>query len=144
MRFFAEEKQSGTWELLLTKPLTGWQIVLGKYFAGLVLVLLALLPTLIYYASVSYLAQPAGNVDSGQFWGSFIGLFFLAAVYAAIGTFSSSLSNNQITAFITAWCCVSFSITDLMYCPVFSAAEFNVNLSKILAFMHITNPSAAE
>ena len=102
MRFFAEEKQSGTWELLLTKPLTGWQIVIGKYFAGLVLVLLALLPTLIYYASVSYLAQPAGNVDSGQFWGSFIGLFFLAAVYAAIGTFSSSLSNNQITAFIIA------------------------------------------
>lgn len=102
MRFFAEEKQSGTWELLITKPLSAWRIVLGKYFAGLVLVLLALLPTLIYYATVSYLAQPVGNVDSGQFWGSFIGLFFLAAVYVAIGIFASSLSKNQIIAFIVA------------------------------------------
>lgn len=102
MRFFAEEKQTGTWELLLTKPLTEWQIVLGKYLAGLVLVLLALLPTLIYYVTVSCLAQPVGNVDSGQFWGSFIGLFFLAVVYVAIGTFSSSFSKNQIIAFIAA------------------------------------------
>ncbi|MHB9054596.1 MAG: gliding motility-associated ABC transporter permease subunit GldF [Paludibacteraceae bacterium] len=102
MRFFAEEKQIGTWELLLTRPLTEWQIVLGKYLAGLVLVLLALLPTLIYYITVSYLAQPAGNVDSGQFWGSFIGLLFLAVVYVAIGTFSSSFSKNQIIAFIAA------------------------------------------
>ncbi len=102
MRFFAEEKQSGTWELIATKPLSAWQIVLGKYFAGLLLVILALLPTIIYYTSVSHLAQPAGNVDSGQFWGSFIGLFFLAAVYAAIGVFASSITRNQIVAFIVA------------------------------------------
>ncbi len=102
MRFFAEERQSGTWELLITKPLTSWQIVLGKYFAGLTLVITALVPTLIYYATVSYLAQPRGNVDSGQFWGSFIGLIFLAAVYVAIGVFSSSLSQNQVVAFITS------------------------------------------
>ena len=102
MRLFAEEKQTGTWELLVTKPLSKLQLVLGKYFAGWVLVALALLPTLIYYFSVSYLAEPVGNVDSGAFWGSFIGLFFLAGVYVAIGTFSSSLSNNQIISFVVA------------------------------------------
>lgn len=102
MRLFAEEKQTGTWELLVTKPLSRLQLVFGKYLAGWVLVTLALLPTLIYYFSVSYLAEPAGNIDSGAFWGSFIGLFFLAGVYVAIGTFSSSLSNNQIISFVVA------------------------------------------
>ncbi len=102
MRFFAEEKQTGTWELIQTKPLSAWQIVLGKYFAGLLLVVLALLPTIIYYISVSYLAQPVGNVDAGQFWGSFIGLIFLAAAYTSIGIFASSITRNQIVAFIIA------------------------------------------
>ena len=102
MRFFAEEKQTGTWELIITKPLTTRQIVLGKYFAGTILVILALIPTLIYFYTVSYLAEPIGNVDAGQFWGSFIGLIFLAAVYTAIGTFTSSLTKNQIIAFIFA------------------------------------------
>jgi len=102
MRLFAEEKQTGTWELLVTKPLSKLQIVLGKYLAGWLLVTLALVPTLLYYFSVSYLAEPVGNIDSGAFWGSFIGLFFLAAVYVAIGVFSSSLSNNQIISFVVA------------------------------------------
>ena len=102
MRLFAEEKQTGTWELLITKPLSRLQIALGKFFAGWVLVSMALLPTLLYYFSVSYLAEPVGNVDSGAFLGSFIGLFFLAAVYVAIGTFSSSLTNNQIVSFVVA------------------------------------------
>lgn len=102
MRFFAEEKQTGTWEFLTTKPLTDWQIVLGKYFAGTIVVVLALIPTVIYYFSVSQIAEPRGNMDGGQFWGSFIGLLFLAMIYTAIGTFASSLSKNQITAFIFA------------------------------------------
>lgn len=102
MRLFAEEKQTGTWELLVTKPLSKTQIVLGKYLAGLLLVVLALVPTVLYYFSVSYLAEPVGNVDSGAFWGSFIGLVFLAAVYVSIGTFASSLSNNQIVSFVVA------------------------------------------
>ncbi|MDR3652056.1 MAG: gliding motility-associated ABC transporter permease subunit GldF [Paludibacter sp.] len=102
MRLFAEEKQTGTWEILITKPISKTQIVLGKYFAGLTLVTLALLPVLLYYISVSYLAEPIGNVDSGAFWGSFIGLFFLAVIYVAIGTFSSSISNNQIISFVAA------------------------------------------
>jgi ABC-2 type transport system permease protein len=102
MRLFAEEKQTGTWELLITKPIGRLQIVLGKYLAGWMLVSIALLPTLIYYFTVSYLSEPVGNIDSGAFWGSFIGLFLLASVYVAIGTFASSLSKNQIIAFIIA------------------------------------------
>lgn len=102
MRLLSEEKQTGTWELLVTKPLSKLQIVSGKYLSGLLLVVLALLPTLLYYFSVAYLAEPIGNVDSGAFWGSFIGLLFLAAVYVAIGIFASSLSKNQIVSFVVA------------------------------------------
>jgi ABC-2 type transport system permease protein len=102
MRLFAEEKQTGTWELLITKPISKLQIVTGKYLAGWLLVIIALLPTLLYYFSVSYLAEPMGNVDSGAFWGSFIGLIFLSGVYVAIGLFASSLSNNQIVSFVVA------------------------------------------
>ena len=102
MRLFAEEIQTGTWELLVTKPVSKMNIVLGKYFAGLVLVTMSLLPVLLYYFSVSFLSEPQGNIDSGAFWGSFIGLFFLAAIYVAIGTFSSSLSGNQIISFVVA------------------------------------------
>ena len=102
MRLFAEEKQTGTWELLVTKPLSKFNIVLGKYFAAWILVLIALLPVVMYYFTVSYLAEPVGNVDSGSFWGSFIGLIFLASVYVAVGTFASALSSNQIVSFIIA------------------------------------------
>lgn len=102
MRLLAEEKQTGTWELLTTKPISKWAIIIGKYLAGWILVILALLPTITYYLAVSYLAEPTGNVDAGAFWGSFIGLIFLAAIYVAIGIFSSSLSNNQIISFVVA------------------------------------------
>lgn len=102
MRAFAEEKQSGTWELLVTKPVSSWQIVLGKYLSGVVVVLAALVPTVLNYFVVSYLAEPVGNVDSGAFWGSFIGLGFLAAIYMAIGIFASSLTNNQVVSFVLA------------------------------------------
>ena len=100
MRSFAEEKRTGTIEMLFTKPLSDWQIVLGKYFAGVALVLLALIPTLIYYFSVFRLSLPVGNVDSGGIWGSYIGLFFLSSAFVSIGLFSSSLTNNQILAFL--------------------------------------------
>lgn len=100
MRFFAEEKRTGTIEMLLTKPLSDWQIVGAKYLAGVALVLLALIPTLIYYFSVSRLATPVGNIDHGGIWDSYIGLFFLSATFVSIGIFSSSITNNQIFAFI--------------------------------------------
>ncbi len=100
MRFFAEERANGTIELLLTKPISRFQIVMGKAMAGWLLVVVALLPSVIWYFSVYILAEPMGNVDSGAFWGSWIGLLFLAAVYVAVGTFGSSLSSNQVVAFI--------------------------------------------
>lgn len=100
MRMIAEEKKSGTWELLVTSPLTNGQIIVAKYLASLALILLALLPTLIYYYSIVQLGDPVGNIDSAGFFGSFIGLIFIGAVFVAIGLFSSSLTDNQITAFV--------------------------------------------
>ncbi len=100
MRMFADEKKSGTIELLLTRPLSDFQIIFAKYLAGLLLVLFSILPTLIYFYSVYQLGNPVGNIDTGGTWGSFIGLFFLAGIYVAIGTLSSSFTENQIVAFI--------------------------------------------
>ncbi len=102
MRLFAEEKKSGTMELLLTHPITVQNIVLSKYLAGLLLVIFSLIPTLVYFLSVWFLGDPQGNIDTGGFWGSYIGLIFLAAVYVAIGLFASSLTDNQIISFIIA------------------------------------------
>lgn len=102
MRFFADEHKSGTIEVLMTKPLTDLQVVLAKYFAALTLVIISLIPTLIYFFSVYQLGLPKGNIDTGEMWGSYIGLVFLAASFVAIGVFSSSLTNNQIISFILA------------------------------------------
>jgi ABC-2 type transport system permease protein len=102
MRSFADEKKSGTLELLMTQPLTDLQVILAKYFAGIALVLFSLLPTLIYFISVYRLGLPPGNMDVGGMWGSYIGLFFLAAAFVAIGIFASSVSDNQIVSFVIA------------------------------------------
>jgi len=102
MRSFAEEKKSGTDELLFTRPLSETQIIIAKYLASFVLVVLALLPTLVYYFSVFQLGLPKGNIDSGSFWGSFIGLLFLAGSFTSIGIFASSLSSNQVVSFVVA------------------------------------------
>ena len=102
MRSLAEEKKEGTFELLATRPLTDWQIVMGKYLACSLIVIFALLPTLIYYVSVYQLGVTTGNVDSGAVIGSYIGLFLLASSFAAIGVFASSISKNQIIAFTIA------------------------------------------
>ncbi len=102
MRLFADEKKSGTIEFLFTQPLTEMQIVLAKYFAGLSLVIFSLIPTIVYLITVYYLGKPVGNLDLVGITGSYIGLFFLAAIYVAIGVFSSSLTENQIIAFLIA------------------------------------------
>ena len=102
MRSLAEERREGTFEILLTRPLTDWQIVLGKYFASVLLVLFALLPTLVYYYSVYTLGNPVGNIDTGAVIGSYIGLFLLGACFAAIGLFASSITKNQVIAFTIA------------------------------------------
>ncbi len=100
MRTFAEEKKDGTIELLMTKPLTDWQIILGKYLASFSLVAVALLPTLIYYLSVYSLGNPIGNIDSAAVFSSYIGLLLLGGVFTSIGIVSSALTNNQIFSFI--------------------------------------------
>lgn len=102
MRSLAEEKKEGTFELLATRPLTDWQIVLGKYFAALLIVVLSLIPTLIYYISVYQLGVIKGNIDSGAVAGSYIGLLLLGGCFTAIGIFSSSVSKNQIISFTIA------------------------------------------
>ncbi len=102
MRMIAEEKRAGTIELIYSKPITERGIVWGKYLASVVLVLLALVPCMISYFSVSVLGEMPGNLDKGGTWGAFIGLFFLASVYASAGLFASSLTDNQVIAFIIA------------------------------------------
>ncbi|MGY5848590.1 gliding motility-associated ABC transporter permease subunit GldF [Salegentibacter sp. HM20] len=102
MKSFAEEQKQGTLELLFTKPISLWQLILGKFTASLVLVILALIPSLIYVFTISELGNPPGNFDMGASLGSYFGLIFLGACYTAIGIFASSLTRNQIVAFILA------------------------------------------
>jgi len=102
MRSFSDEINSGTIELLKTKPITNWQLVLGKFFGSLILVIIAILPTLIYVFTVYQLGNPVGNINLGTTFGSFLGLLFLASSYTSIGIFSSVISKNQIVSFIIA------------------------------------------
>jgi ABC-2 type transport system permease protein len=102
MRMISEEKRLGTIELLYSRPLTESGIIGGKYLAAVTLVLLALLPLSVAYITVWLTGNPQGNIDVGGTWGSLISLFFLAAVYAAIGLFASSLTENQVISFIVA------------------------------------------
>lgn len=122
MRSLSEEKQSGTIELLATKPLRDWDIVLGKFLAGVTLLLFALLPTLLYYYTVYQLGNPKGNLDSGAILGSYIGLLLLGAAFTAMGLFASSLTRLQILAFILGMgLCLSFffAFDALSELPVF-------------------------
>lgn len=102
MRSFSDEKRMGTLELLFTKPISIKEIILGKYIGAVILIALALLPTLLYVYTISELGNPPGNWDFGSTMGSYLGLFFLVLAYTAIGIFASSLSENQIVAFIIA------------------------------------------
>lgn len=102
MKSFADEYNTGTIELLKTKPISDWQIVLGKFWASLLLVVIAIIPTFVYVFTVYKLGNPVGNIDFGSTIGSYFGLLFLAATYTAVGLFTSTLSKNQIVAFILA------------------------------------------
>lgn len=102
MKAFSDEMKMGTLELLLTKPLSLLQIVLGKYFGALILIIIAIAPTLLYIFTISELGNPPGNWDVGSTMGSFLGLLFLVFAYTSIGIFASTLTQNQIVAFITA------------------------------------------
>ena len=135
MRTFSDEIQSGTIEILKTKPITNWQIVLGKYFGSLLLILIALLPTLIYFIAVYKLGNPIGNIDVASTIGSYLGLLLLAGAFVAIGVFSSTFSANQIVSFLVA-VVVSFIF---YYLPEIVAASFPFNgyfIQKLGMYQH--------
>jgi ABC-2 type transport system permease protein len=127
MKMFAEEKKSGTIELLLTKPITDLQIVTAKYASAVVLVLCSLIPTLVYFFVIYFLAAPVGNIDVAGIAGSYIGLLFLCSAFVSIGIFCSAISGNQIVSFIFA-VILSFFF--------YSGFEF---LSSIINFQGISN-----
>ena len=102
MRSIAEERRTGTIELLLTRPISDLKIILAKYFAGVTLLIIAIIPTICYFVSMYYLGKPVGIIDVGATFTSYIGLIFLGSVFVAIGIFASCLTNSQIVAFILA------------------------------------------
>jgi len=116
MRTFSEEKKNGTIEILTTKPVSDLNIILAKYFAGVILVLFALIPSLIYFYTVYKLGAPVGNIDVGATWGSYIGLFFLASCFVSIGLFSSVITDNQIVSFILSMilCYLFYNLFELI------------------------------
>jgi ABC-2 type transport system permease protein len=98
MRLIAEEKNSGTLEMILTKPVSDWQLVVGKFLSTLLLISISLALTLPYYITISSI----GPVDHGAVWTGYLGLLLMSAAYISIGVFSSSITNNQIVAFLVA------------------------------------------
>lgn len=100
MRAISEERKTGTWELLRTSPLSLIQIISAKYLALVTLVFLAVLPTLLYAYSIVQLGEPVGNLDLAGFFGSWIGLLMIGATFAAVGLFASSLTSQQVVAFV--------------------------------------------
>jgi len=121
MRMFAEEKRTGTAELLFTRPLTSFDIIAGKYLAGFFLVVFSLIPTVLYYFSVYNLGNPVGNLDTPGIIGSYIGLTLLGGVFVSIGIFSSSVTENQVVSFILA-----VFLSFIMYSGLSSIAGINV------------------
>jgi ABC-2 type transport system permease protein len=116
MRSFSEEKKTGTFETLTTKPISDMGIIMGKFLAALTIVVLAILPTLLYYYTVHKLAVPVGNIDTGALIGSYIGLLLLSAGYISIGLFSSIITDNQIVSFILSMflCFFIFTVFDFL------------------------------
>ena len=122
MRSFADEKKSGTLELLMTQPLSDLHVILAKFFAGIVLVVLSLVPTLFYVFTVYRLGLPPGNLDLGSIWGSYIGLILLGSAFVSIGIFASSLTDNQIISFLLAVfiCLFTYIGFELIYTYILS------------------------
>jgi ABC-2 type transport system permease protein len=102
MRSIAEERRTGTIELLFTRPISDFQILMAKYLAGVTLLVIALIPTFVYYLSMHYLGNPVGIIDDGATFTSYVGLILLGSTFVAIGIFSSSITSSQIVAFIIA------------------------------------------
>lgn len=122
MRSFTDEIKLGTIEILKTKPITSWQIVLGKYLGAFILIILALIPTLTYVVTIIKLGNPVGNLDLGSTLGSYFGLLFIASAFTSIGLFTSTLSNNQIVAFI-----IGIALSFFMFYGFEAIAELNIS-----------------
>ena len=136
MRSFSDEKKQGTLELLLTKPLSIWQIVNGKFLGAMLLIVMSIIPTFIYVKVISVLGMPEGNIDMGSTIGSYFGLLFLIAAYSAIGIFTSTLSENQIVAFIVAvFLCFFFSLSFSVLASIVSWFYMAVIVVGILALI---------
>lgn len=136
MRLFSEERKAGTLDMLFSRPISDLTIVLAKFTTGLLLVLLALLPTFIYYITINNYGNPIGNLDSGAIMGSYIGLFFLAAIYVSIGLYASSLTDNQVIAFLLS-AVISFvfffgfdAIGSLPIFNNYASIVFNIGISE--------------
>jgi ABC-2 type transport system permease protein len=131
MRSFADEFKSGTFETLQTRPLTKWQIVLGKYFAIILVIIIALVPTLLYVITIHSLSS-SGGIDSGAITGSYIGLFLLASAFASISIWSSSLTSNAVIAFLSsAFACIIlyFGFSAISHLPVFTGnADYYIEM----------------
>jgi len=121
MRTFSDEIRSGTIEILKTSPVSNWEIILGKYFGSLILIVLALIPTVAYAYTIFELAANKGGIDFASIVGSYVGLLFLAGGFTAIGLLASVLSSNQIVAFI-----LGVSLSFLMYYGFEALAEMNL------------------
>src|SRR5690606_4327659 len=125
----AGERNEGTWQLLLTRPIRMHHILLGKFLGSLTIVLLALIPTTIYYITLYQLAAPVGNVDTGAVIGSYIGLFLLGAAFCAVGVFASALSRNVIVAFLVGFfgCFILFyAFESVSTLAIFSTAAYHI------------------
>lgn len=129
MRSFSDEKKQGTIELLMTKPISIWEIVTGKFFGAFLLIVIAIIPTLIYVYVIYGLGMPEGNIDMGSTLGSYFGLLFLIAGYTAVGIFTSTLSENQIVAFI-----VSVFLCFILYFGFEGIASQFKNFEDVIAF----------
>jgi ABC-2 type transport system permease protein len=121
MRAIADEVRAGTLEWLMTKPVSRWQIVGGKFLASWLLVVLTLVPTIIYYVTLYQLGSPVGNIDSAGVAGSYVGLVLLAGVFVSVGLWASSLNNNQVVAFVVG---VFFCV--LLYVGLSSLAGLSI------------------
>jgi ABC-2 type transport system permease protein len=134
MRSFAEEFKTGTFEILQTRPLTPWQITGGKFLGSLIVVAIALIPTIVYFFSIQALSSNEG-IDTGATIGSYIGLFFLAAVFTAIGACTSSFTSNAVVAFIfslIACALLYYGFDAISKLPVFSGgADYYIEMAGI-------------
>ncbi len=122
MRSFTDEIKLGTIEILKTKPITNWQIILGKYLAAFILIILALAPTITYVITIIKLGNPVGNLDLGSTLSSYFGLLFIASAFTSIGLFASTLSNNQIVAFI-----IGVALSFFMFYGFEAIAKLNIS-----------------